>query len=216
MRLAVIAAALAAVAFATPSAAQQPDGLTLVGTWSGQRPGQNGMDRISEYYGPDGSFVSVLQLGNGTMTRVWGAYRLSPYSPTQGRLEFQAQGVLPRQICAQAPGFPVRCGPNQTPVSNSADIQFTSPASFQTNGMTMMRDPHPYLLQQPVPEQLVLAVPAPVNPGIPQPMPPAHITPNGPGVGIAEQNHDNAQEFIKQYMRGCAEDRFGRPYACEQ
>ena len=214
-----ITAALATLLGASVPLCAQPRSIDLTGAWSGQRPGQGGMDHITDSYQPDGSFVSVLQLPNGTVQRLWGHYQATPTAPNAGRVDFQVEGHLPLQICAQAPGFPVNCRPNQVQGSATANITMTSPSSFMVNGIVMSRDPAPYLLQQRVPEQLVLAARAPVQPQMQQPVMPTlhpYQTPNGPGQAIANANHAGAQNFINGNMRGCYTGSDGRLYGCQQ
>lgn len=218
MRITLAVIALLAAA-AAPAVAQQSAGNPLVGSWSGQRPSQGGMDRITDLYQPDGSFVSVLQLPNGTIQRMWGMYRLAPAGPGQFRIDFQLQGHLPLQICAQAPGSPMSCRPNDVPQSVSGMVTMTSPASFQVNGIMMARDDAAPLLRAAVPQQLVLGIPAPVQPQMRQPVMPTlhpYQTPNGPGNAIAGANHAGAQDFVNGYMRGCYKGTDGRLYGCQQ
>jgi hypothetical protein len=177
------------------------------------------MTRVTEAYMPDGSFVSVQQLPNGTLQRTWGHYQATPVSQYELRMDFQVDGWLPRQICSQAPGFPVHCQPYEVPRGTSSVMAMTSQSSFQASGVMMMRDSNPYLLQQPVPDQVLLAAQAPVAPQMTQPVMPQlnpYRTPNGPGQAIAGANHYNAREFIDGNMRGCYKDELGRLWGCQQ
>ncbi len=180
-----------------PQQPQQPVQQTggapnVTGAWSWQSPGQNGMDRNTLLFQPDGNFVRVSQLGNGTMLRSWGQYRLNQVGPSQAALQSQTQGWLPREICAQAPGFPMNCQPAPRPVDMSFTMNFTSPSSMEAEGVTLFRDNAPYLLQQPVPERAVSAVPPPYSP---QPRGPVY---SGGGVtpGIGGRCDDLQQRRI--------------------
>ena len=188
----------------------------IVGTWSGQAPGQGGMSQMSDDYEPDGSFVSVMRLPNGSMTRFWGRYQVSPGQQGLTSIQFDIQGWLPRQICTQVPGFTLKCNAYDIPRSSSATLQFISPDSFQVNGATMSRDPAPQLLGAQVPERYVQNAPAPFQPNIPQPVMPGggrYVSPfptgggGGSGDGRCDDNHQrvlcnmNNGNFIKS--NGC-------------
>lgn len=219
MRILLANLVLSGLALSSPAFAQPMPGAELVGAWSGQRPGQAGMDHVTTAYQPDGSYVSAMQLPNGTIERIWGKFKVTPLPAQQMRVDFRVDGVLPRQICAQAPGFPMNCRPNVIQNTITSVITPKSASSFEVNGMTMMRDSAPYLLQQRIPEQLVMAVAAPAAPRITQPtMPTLHPyeTPHGPGLAIAGANHQMAQEFINGNMRGCYKGNDGRLYGCQQ
>jgi hypothetical protein len=167
---------------------------SLVGAWSVSVPGQGGMTLINEAFQADGTYVSVRREPNGTMLRVWGSYRSTAVSPSQLRVESTVQGWLPRQICAQAPGFPVRCSAFTPPAPQPMTLAFSSPESFQVDGFTVHREASPGLLQQAVSERLVMAAQAPVQPIIRPPvMPgvpggPAHVTPIDPTAGPARDD----------------------------
>ena len=220
MRRCLLLAAILALWSGGPVAAQAPSFVDLSGAWSTQRPGpQGGMERFTDLYRPDGSFVSVHQLPNGTMERAWGRYREEPLTPGRVRMVFELQGWLPRFICAQAPGFPVRCQPYRMPRTRMAIFTATSDSSLQVNGMTVRRDPAPFLLRERVPERVLVAAAAPVQPMMRQPVMPMmhpYQTPNGPGQAISRANHANAQDFINLNMRGCSKDSEGRLYGCQQ
>ena len=185
-----------------------PAGPDIVGTWSGQAPGQGGMNQVSDDYEPDGSFVSVMMLPNGSMTRAWGHYQVSPDQQGQVRIDFSIQGWLPRQVCTQVPGFPLKCGAYEIPRSASATLRFTSPASFQVNGATMSRDPAPPLLRAQVPERYVQGAPAPVQPNIPQPVMPGgrrYVSPFAGGDGGGSSGarcDDNHQRVLCNMNNG--------------
>ncbi|HEX3919962.1 MAG TPA: hypothetical protein VHW60_21695 [Caulobacteraceae bacterium] len=189
-----------------PNQAAAQGGPSIVGAWSGQSPAQGGMARGADLYNADGSFVSVMQLPNGTIERVWGLYQATPQSANQLSVQFQVQGYLPTQICAQAPGFAVQCNPTPPPSPGTQTVVLTSPTSLQVNGTTMQRDNAPALLQVNVPQQLVLNAQAPTQPNIPQPVAP----------GGARYNSAPAQNFINGYMRGCTQDAQGRWVGCQQ
>ncbi len=172
--------------------------LSVVGTWSGRSPGQGGETQGSDQYKADGSFVSVIQLPNGTMQRLWGAYSTQQTSPRQLHLSFRIHGFLPREICAQAPGFSVSCRPNQVAPTMEADADFLSPSAFRISGATMTRVSGSRLLQIAVPAQLVLAAQAPVQPQMRQPvMPTLHPygAPTGPGSVQAMHQDDQLQQY---------------------
>ena len=100
-----------------------------------------------------------------------------------------------------------------------ATFTATSDSSLQVNGMTVRRDPAPFLLRERVPERVLLAAAAPVQPMMRQPVMPMmhpYQTPNGPGQAISRANHANAQDFINLNMRGCSKDSEGRLYGCQQ
>lgn len=210
--------ALAVLAWCGSAGAQQP-GVSLVGAWSWQSPGNAGIDSNTIAFGADGTWTRTSQWANGTLTRVWGNYRAAPVSPTQVQLQSQIVGWLPQQFCAQVPGFQPRCSPAQRPPEMSFVLNFTSASSMQAEGMTLFRDPSPYLLQQQVPATLLSTGAAPVQPNIQQPVMPTitpYQTPNGPGQAIANANHENAQNFINGRMRNCYTAPDGRLYGCEQ
>jgi hypothetical protein len=186
--------------------AQSNDAPSIVGAWSGQSAGQGGVSHGTDLYNADGTFVSVSQLPNGTMQRFWGLYRVTPVSPYQLTVEFQLQGVLPRQICAQTPGFPMGCRPYSPPAPPPETVTFTSPTTLQVNGITMQRDNAPYLLQQNVPQRLVMNAQAPVQPHMRQPV----------MTGGARYNSAPAQSFINGYMRGCVQNAQGQWVGCQQ
>ena len=191
-------ALLLAPAFHGGASAQPRTGISMVGIWSGETPGQGGMVRGSDQYLPGGSYVSAMQLPNGSIQRIWGSYRAQQTSPRQIHLSLQTQGFLPCQICAQAPGFPVRCRQNQVPSSAEMDVNFVSPSIVQVNGITMRRRGASPLLIARVPEQLILAAAAPIIPNMRQPvMPnnPSHYTPTGPGSVQAMRQGDQMQQY---------------------
>jgi hypothetical protein len=130
------------------------------------------MDRNTLMFQPDGNFIRVSQLANGTLLRYWGQYRVSPAGPNQLRLESNTTGWLPRQFCSQAPGFPMKCSPVPHPAEMTFMLNFTSPSTIQAEGLMLVRDASPALLQQNVPEQAVLAAQAPTTPVIQQPVVP--------------------------------------------
>lgn len=191
-------ALLLALAFHGGASAQPRTRISMLGVWSGETPGQGGMVHGSDQYTPGGSYVSAMQLPNGSIQRIWGSYRAQQTSPRQIHLSLRTQGFLPRQICAQAPGFPVRCSPNQVPPSMEMDVNFVSPSVIQVNGIAMRRSGGSPLLTAQVPEQLVLAAAAPVAPNIRQPvMPngPGHYTPTGPGSVQGMHRDDQMQQY---------------------
>jgi hypothetical protein len=150
----------------------------VTGGWSTEVQGPQGVTRAAAVYGSDGTFVTLMQLPNGSIQKIWGTYTATQISPNQVQLNGQTQGWLPQQICAEAPGFPMRCQPYTVPPTQSVTVQFTSPSTIEADGALWNRDPSPALLQLPVPAQVVNNVPAPVQPIIPQP-----INPNNPVVG---------------------------------
>ena len=145
-------------------------GVSLTGAWSGDKQDQNGVMRLTEYFGPDGSYVTAGMLGNGLMFRGWGTYRTQQTAQNQFRVEVQLQGYLPQQLCGQPPGgAPQNCVPFQLPPTSVSVLTFTSLSSFQEVALTvpdggsinMSRDANPYLLQRQVPPQGIINVPAP-------------------------------------------------------
>lgn len=176
---------LLATLFLSTAAVAAPD---LVGAWSAAMPGQGGMTQITAAYDAGGNYVSVQREPNGTLLRIWGSYRAVPVSATQLRLETQVQGWSPHQVCAQAPGFAVKCGDFTPPAAPPATLEFSSPESFRVQGVVAHRDNAPALLQMNVPDRIVLAAPAPVRPV----NPPdggrgggGHVTPVNPVNGAA-------------------------------
>lgn len=156
----LLAACLAATLTSTAAFAA-PE---LVGAWTTALPGQGGMTQVTESFDADGHFVTVRREPNGTMLRVWGDYRSVLQSPTAVRVESRVQGWAPRQICAQAPGFAVRCSAFTPPQPQPAVLEFVSPDAFRQEGLVVQRDRNPGLLAQQVSDRLVLAAPAPVQP----------------------------------------------------
>jgi hypothetical protein len=156
----------------------------LSGAWSRTTPGQDGPELHTEWFGQDGSYVSVERLPNGSMQRFWGSYRATPAGSGVMTVSFQAQGWLPHEICTQAPGFPARCIAYTPPLNATVRLQFTSASTLQINGATLRRDPSPALLQQQVPEKLMQQASAPMQPSMRQPVAPAgahYQTPRDPG-----------------------------------
>lgn len=183
-RAAALFAAISLLAFeAGAVAAGAPD---LVGAWSTSMPGQGGTAHATESFKPDGTYVAVRQEPNGTVLRMWGRYRATPAGASQVRLEHEMQGWLPRRICAQSPGFPVKCNAFTPPPAPPVTLSFSSPSTFTVNGLRLVRDASPALLDIAVGEQLVLNAPAPVAPQMAQPvMPKLHpyVTPRDPTAG---------------------------------
>ena len=221
MRYMVGLAALALVAGAVPARAQSA-AQALTGAWSGQRADQGGgMDRFTDLYQPNGSFVSVMQFPNGVILRSWGAYRAQWTGQGRMQIDFQVAGYLPQSICTQSPGYGPQCRPLPLPPSASISATMTSDSSFETSGTTVMRDPSPYLLQQRVPQQVMLAGPVPMQQGPMQQGPMqqgtgGYATPNGPGHQLAEHYHEMNQDWIKQHLRGCSKAPDGTYYGCKQ
>ena len=158
---------------------------SMAGAWSGQRQGSPGVGRQTDAFSADGKFVSVVEVGPG-LVRAWGYYRATPAGPNQLRVEFQVQGYLPKQLCAQPPGGPMQCEPFQLPATDASMVTFTSADSFQASSLANpsagsiqeARDPNPVMLNRQVPEQLVVPIaqpPAP-SPG-PYPAPTPYVTP---------------------------------------
>jgi len=179
------------------SAAAQPQ-ISMVGTWSGEAPGQGGMVHGADQYMPDGTYVSVMQLPNGSVERIWGSYVARQTSARQIQLSLRMRGLLPREICAQAPGFPIRCSPNRAPEATTLEVNFVSSSSVQVNGVTMTRDRGSPLLAMQPPQRLVLAARAPVAPQMRQPVMPAmhpYTTPTGPGSVQGMRADDQAQQY---------------------
>ena len=163
----------------TPPTSQPASGPSLIGTWSGQSSGQNGLIQQADSFGPDGRFMSVGRLPNGFLARLWGIYRTTPVGPNQLRLETQLQGWLPQEICQQPTGQQPQCQPFQLPAEDTSLVTFSSPDQFQSmsqtgagNMLNETRDNQPALLQAQAPQRWVMVVqpsPAPV-PG-PSPAP---------------------------------------------
>lgn len=199
MRRELFVAALTLTTLANVSHAAVPNtaAASLVGAWSGEAPGQGGMIHGTDSYSADGNYVSVMQLPNGTVQRIWGRYTVKKVSPSQVSVHYLVQGFLPRQICAQAPGFAVQCRPNSVPPSSELVITFVTPSRIEGNGLVLSRDPSPRLLAMSVPERLILAARAPIAPNMVQPvMPnmPGHYTPTGPGSVQGMKADDNLQQ----------------------
>jgi hypothetical protein len=197
---AAFASLLMAVIFASVTQAQpyspreDARSVSLLGTWAGRNGGSRGADQ----YNPDGTYVSVLQLANGTVERIWGVYEARQTAQRQLHVSLSVRGFLPAQICAQAPGFPVQCRPNQVPLQQDADVVFTSPSTFEVNGVTMRRGAGSPLLQMRVPDRLVLAAQAPVQPQMRQPVMPSinpYRTPTGPGSVEGMRQDDQMQQY---------------------
>jgi hypothetical protein len=194
-----ISAALASPLVAkAPARAQSEAAATrtnpLLGVWIGRNAGSNGADQ----YNPDGTYVSVAQLANGTVERIWGVYQVRPLSSHQLHVSLTVRGVLPRSICAQAPGFAVQCRSNQVPPHQETDVIFTSPSSFQVNGITMSRSSGSPLLQIEVSDRLIMAAQAPVQPQMRQPVAPTlrpYATPTGPGSVQGMRQDDQMQQY---------------------
>ncbi len=161
--------------------------MDITGGWSTEVSGPQGVTRAAAVYGSDGTFVTLMQLPNGSIQKIWGTYTATQISPTQVQLEGQTQGWLPQQICAEAPGFPMRCQPYTVPPTESVTVQFTSPSTIEADGALWNRDPSPALLQAQVPAQVVNTVPAPVQPIIPQP-----VDPNNPDAGNPDAGNPGA------------------------
>jgi hypothetical protein len=160
--------------------------MDITGGWSTEVSGPQGVTRAAAVYGNDGTFVTLMQLPNGSIQKIWGTYTATQVAPGQIQLNGQTQGWLPQQICAEAPGFPMRCQPYTVPPTQSVTVQFTSPSTIEADGALWNRDPSPALLQAQVPAQVVNNVPAPVQPIIPQPFDPNNpqpISPNNPVAG---------------------------------
>lgn len=185
-----VVAALSVVA-AVPAPAGAAGAPSVLGAWSTSMPGQGGTAHATESFNADGSYLAVRQEPNGTVLRMWGHYRSTVISATQVQLEHELQGWLPRQICAQAPGFAVKCNTFTPPAAPPVTLTFTSPSSFTVNGLHLQRDASPTLLQLAVDERLVLAAPAPVRPQIAQPVMPRlhpYVTPHDPSAGPARDD----------------------------
>jgi hypothetical protein len=210
------AGAFVAVTSALPAHAQ---GSGLAGAWSWQSPGQGGTDQNTTLFQPDGTYVRVSRLTSGQTLRYWGQYQVVQISPTQARLQSHILGWLPTSTCVQAPGFAPQCQQVPRPPDGSFPFEFTSPTTLLAQGMTLHRDPSPYLLQQQVPQQTMTILNAPVQPNIRQPVMPAlhpYVTPNGPGNLAAAGNHAGAQKFINENMRGCYTASDGTLWGCHQ
>ena len=198
MGFAALAAGVLACAPAGAAFAQSQHGASMVGVWNGEAPGQGGMVHGSDQYNADGSYVSVMQLPNGTVQRIWGSYTVQPVSAGEMRIDYRVQGFLPRQICAQAPGFQVNCRPNQVPPTSNMQVRFVSPSELEANGIALHRVSGSPLLQMQVPAQLVLAAQAPVQPNMRQPVMPTlhpYQTPTGPGSVQGMRQDDQMQQY---------------------
>jgi hypothetical protein len=183
VRAAALVLLLSAPAAAQPpSAGGQGRSGAIVGSWVGEVQGQGGMVHGADQY----------------IQRVWGRYDAQRTAGGQVHLSLRTMGFLPKQICAQAPGFPVKCRPNQVPATMGSDVNFSSPNAFQINGVTMTRANGSPLLQAQVPSQLILGVQAPVQPHMVQPVAPSapgHYTPTGPGSVQAMHADDDQQQY---------------------
>ena len=158
------------------------DAPSLVGAWSGQTMTQNGPVQQTDYFGPDGNYVSVARLQNGFTARIWGQYRVTPINQVQLRLDLQAQGWLPQQLCRQEGSGQPSCSPFQIPQTDSTIVSFLSPTALVSVSQTMpntsiteSRDQNPTLLQAQVQQQFVLRVP------VQQPTPSPSYQPGAPG-----------------------------------
>jgi hypothetical protein len=174
-----------------PGMAPQPGvpgggGLSIVGLWSGGRMVNGMASRQTDFFGPDGRFVSVSQLQNGMLLRVWGDYRANQVGQNQMQVMFEVAGSLPRQMCVAAPGYAPQCQPVQIPPTDTVNVTFMSPVAFQaisairpeTGGIAENRDNNPYLLNLPVPVQEVIAAAPP-----PQPAPMPSYPTGGGSIG---------------------------------
>ena len=175
-----------------PPAGQVSGGPSLVGTWSGQSNGPNGMVQQSDAFSADGRFVSVARLPNGFLARVWGTYRSAQVSPNQLRLQTQLEGWLPREVCQQQAGGQPQCQPFQIPTSDTSLVTFSSPSQFQSmseanaGGMVNeMRDNQPALLQAQAPQRWLTVLQPSANPG-PAPVIAPYVNPSsrGPATNI--------------------------------
>ena len=166
----------------------------MVGAWSGQRYDQGGPVQQTDAFSADGKFVSVARLANGLLGRVWGSYRSTPVGPNQLRVDFQAQGWLPQQVCRQQQGSAPECQPFQIPATDTVLVTFTSPNSFQSvsqtaqgSGIVETRDPSPSMLQAQAPQTWTInVVPAPQVGPAPTPVVTPYISPRnrGPATNI--------------------------------
>jgi hypothetical protein len=173
---------------------QQQQGANLTGAWTA---GQQGGHQMTVLFNPNGTYVNVEALPNGSMQRIEGVYRTTPLSPTSVRLDLQLRNWAPHQICAHVPGGQQRCSPYSPPKTASLEINFNSPSSFESQGAQFQRDPSPYLLQQQVPDMVDNTAQAPVAPNIQQPVMPTlhpYQTPGGPGsVGAMKYDDEHLQ-----------------------
>ena len=169
-------------------------GPSILGAWSGQHFDQGGTIQQTDAFSPDGKFVSVARLPNGFLARTWGYYRASPAGPNQVRVDLQAQGWLPQQVCRQVQGAMPDCQPFQIPANDTVLVTFTSPNSFQSVSQTMQgasiaetRDPNPFLLQAQAPQRWTInVVPAPQTGPGPAPVGTPYVSPfqRGPATNI--------------------------------
>ena len=135
------------------------------------------------------------------------------------RLSSQIDGWLPQKMCAQAPGFAVQCQRAPRPPEMNFAVKLSSPSTLEVQGVTLRRDAYAALTHVQVPLMAMSHAQAPVQPNMRQPVMPTlhpYQTPNGPGLGIANANHQGAQDFVNGYMRGCYKDEQGRLWGCEQ
>jgi len=206
-----IAAALCAGAALAAATAASAGGLPLVGTWSWNSPGQGGMDHNTIGFGANGSYVRVSQLTNGELLRYSGTYRAAQVSGNQVQVLTHTTAWLPTRMCAQAPGFAARCQAVRPPPESPLVMQFASANMMRAQGMTLVRDRSPYLLQQRVQASVTMGVRAPTQPNIRQP-----VMPYQPGLAISATNHANARAFIDGRMRGCTTLPSGQLVGCQQ
>ncbi len=213
---AVLCATLGLVS-ASGACAQQPN---IEGAWSWQSFGPQGPIENTLLLRGDSQFVQVVQLSPGSLMRTEGAYRLTPIDANRFHLQLHIQRWAPHSSCVVIAGFGQRCQPVSPPPNMNDVLTITSPTTMALDGSTtMQRDEQAMLLQQRVPDPVVAYGRTPVVPHMQQPvMPPmaGYTTPNGPGNVAAGQYHQQNQQFLNLYMRGCQQAEDGHYYACQQ
>jgi hypothetical protein len=186
------------------------------GAWSWQTPSPEGTGHSTLLLRPDGNFVKVSQLPNGTLFRVWGTWRGNMVAPGQLRVDWHFEGYRPQTSCVVIQGFGQRCQPVPAPRDGFDMYTVTSPSTMQSGGTTLFRDQQAALLQAPIPDPSVIAGRTPVQPNIPQPVMPGggggYQTPYDPSGAYHTQN----KAWLDQNMRGCNIDQYGRRWGCQQ
>ncbi len=216
----IFAAALCAtlcLAGASGARAQQQN---VQGAWSWQFFGPQGPIENTLLLRGDGQFVQVVRLSPSSLMRTEGQYNVTPIDANRFHLQLHVQRWAPHSSCVVIAGFGQRCQPVSPPPMSNDVVTITSPVTMVLDGSaTMQRDEQAMLLQQRVPDPAVAFGRTPVVPHMQQPvMPPmaGYTTPNGPGNVAAGQYHQQNQQFLNLYMRGCQQAENGQYYACQQ
>jgi hypothetical protein len=197
--------------------AQQPN---VEGAWSWQFFSPQGPIENTLLLRGDGQFVQVVQLSSSSLMRTEGQYTVTPIDANRFHLQLHTQRWAPHSSCVVIAGFGQRCQPVSPPPMSNDVVTITSPTTMVLDGSTtMQRDEQAMLLQQRVPDTTVAYGRTPVVPHMQQPVAPpmaGYKTPNGPGNVAAGAYHQQNQQFLNLYMRGCQQAENGQYYACQQ